>query len=967
MKKFLFVINFLFIGYFTFAQNGEKRSSLTENFELSQYAKLHPDKTERIFGNNIYSKTGLADSSFPFIERFTNPGTFLLFSNWADANVTRIGQSVMFDAFDRFGNVYPGNHYGQADSLTSQPIRLTVSSNLYLEFNYSGGSTWYDGDSLILQILDKNGKWKRIWYSSIYEVNKTITLPIDQTSIPLDSLDPTHIVFRFINLTNLYSGITEDFILNYFVFAHKLDLPAYDNMSVFSEDSFPSKVYWSQAKTKIAIGSQLGLPWCNPAVFDAFDENKKLYSNTAGTGFADTLASHYIDLSNFTSKDSVFLRFYYRAMPSSKPADSLFLEFKNSSGLWIRVKGFSGSPFNNFKLFSQYVNFTNFKSAFFQFRLINKTTYTLNDTSKWIVSGFNFGKKLSLPLIEDFSSSKIFPDPGYWKDKLVYINNHFPIDPPSFNVATFDGLDNRGNPYGFGRGYCDSLTTWPINLSGYTVADSIYLSFFIEPKGLGEKPSSNDSFIVEMRNSPYDPNAFTTVWGTVASKYPDTAFTQIFIKIDSSYLHDDFQFRFKNIGSLTGNLKHWNLDYIRLDRGRNKNDTSYTDDAISTAPQSLLKTYSSLPWGHYILNKALFDIDTQYFYLKNNSNNSHNTNYYRVIYDQQKSVVETYSNIINNFPAGQIYKAFVPKTNPLVTPSATVDTVLFTCKYSLKEATSVDNIPSNDTFVTQQIFSNYFAYDDGSAEAGYDVANRPGSVALGYNLPKADTLYGIALFFNQSAVNVSGRSFNFKVWKDIAQPPAQSGETLLKDIIGNPCEYPFSGPVYQNKINGFYYYKFHDPIAVDGKFYIGWQQSTIFELNIGLDQNYQVNGKYATNPMMYYKTTDVPQWQQTQLTGALMMRPIVGKWIDPPLAVKEYQHFENTILVFPNPASNMVNIQSNKAGIFSVELMDMTGRLILSEKTEGQLSLPSLQTGIYLLKITDEDQQSLVKKIIIQQ
>jgi len=976
MKKILFIY-FLSITIISYAQKGtEVKTALKGNFELSQYAKLHPDKIDKkLFNNHILGKMGYADSSFPFIERFTNLGNAVSNARWQDDKVSKIGQSCVFDSYDKSGNVYPGKNFGPADTLTSQPISINLvsSSNIYLEFNYSGGSVWTPGDSLVLLVLNDSGNWITLWSTKTFEVNKTVFMLIDPTALSLNS---SNIVFRYINYTNLFAGYTEDFILYNFIFAQKLNVPYYENMSTFSHDSFPSKQYWSQAKTNITYGSQFGLTWCNPAVFDAYDENQNVYNNSVGSGYADTLMSHYLDLSGYQLSDSVFLRFYCRAMPSSTTPDSLILQFRDNTGLWVNVKTIEGTPFNDFRAFYQYINLLKFRGSLFQFRLINKCKYISSSTLKWIVSGFNIGKRISLPIIDDFSTSKIYPNKDLWKDKLVYINNNFPINPPSFNVATFDGLDSKGNPYcnncfPLSHSYCDSLTSWPINLSKYSAADSIYLSFYIEPQGLGEMPNSSDSFIVEMRNTPYDQNSFVPVWGDIASNYSYNQFTQILVRVDSSYLHDDFQFRFKNIGSLTGNTDHWNLDYIKIDNGRNKFDTlptGFSDDAISMTPVSLLKPYSSMPWKHYIVNPTIFDVDTQYYTIKNNSNTSHNDNYYRNIYNQQSSLIDSSGNILNFFGAGKFSDVFVSRTNPLVATNPSLDTISFSCKYSVKQGTSTDNIPSNDTLIKQQIFSNYYAYDDGSAEAGYDIANYPGSVALGYALNGIpDTLYGIALFFNQSAFNVTDRPFDFMVWKNVALPPAQSKETIMSDVVGNPCIYPFSGPVYQNQINGFYYYQFHDPVAVSDTFYIGWQQSTVFELNVGLDQNFQINGVYGANPMMYYKTLDISQWQQTQLTGALMMRPIVGKWLNPPLAVNNIQHQQNDVLIYPNPAKDYITIQLSKIGLLDIELMDMAGRLILSEKIENKLSLPSLQTGMYLLKITDTEQHSIVKKIIIQQ
>src|SRR5690606_30440110 len=36
-----------------------------------------------------------------------------------------------------------------------------------------------------------------------------------------------------------------------------------------------------------------------------------------------------------------------------------------------------------------------------------------------------------------------------WEDDDVYVNNNFPLDPPTIGVATFDGLSRTGMPYNF--------------------------------------------------------------------------------------------------------------------------------------------------------------------------------------------------------------------------------------------------------------------------------------------------------------------------------------------------------------------------------------------------------------------------------------------------------------------------------------------------------------------------------------
>ena len=34
--------------------------------------------------------------------------------------------------------------------------------------------------------------------------------------------------------------------------------------------------------------------------------------------------------------------------------------------------------------------------------------------------------------------------------------------------------------------------------------------------------------------------------------------------VGPKYFYEDFQFRFRNIASLSGNNDHWNIDYVRL-------------------------------------------------------------------------------------------------------------------------------------------------------------------------------------------------------------------------------------------------------------------------------------------------------------------------------------------------------------------------------------------------------------------
>ena len=129
---------------------------------------------------------------------------------------------------------------------------------------------------------------------------------------------------------------------------------------------------------------------------------------------------------------------------------------------------------------------------------------------------------LTLPFFDDFSRYSLpTNDPGVmanwqrWTDTCAFINTGFPIAPPTIGVASLDGLRADGYPYNFADefsyGSADTLTSLPIDLSGLSAADQVFLSFFYEGGGLGNSPDAGDSLIVEFY-SPFGAGQWTQVW-----------------------------------------------------------------------------------------------------------------------------------------------------------------------------------------------------------------------------------------------------------------------------------------------------------------------------------------------------------------------------------------------------------------------------------------------------------------------
>ena len=76
--------------------------------------------------------------------------------------------------------------------------------------------------------------------------------------------------------------------------------------------------------------------------------------------------------------------------------------------------------------------------------------------------------------------------------------------------------------------------------------------------------------------------------------------------------------------------------------------------------------------------------------------------------------------------------------------------------------------------------------------------------------------------------------------------------------------------------------------------------------------------------------------------------------------------FSNSISIYPNPASNFINITSRNT-ILKVQIFDITGKKVSDFKNfkSNTLDVSSLTSGIYLMKIADNNNNNSTKKIII--
>ncbi len=607
---------------------------------------------------------------------------------------------------------------------------------------------------------------------------------------------------------------------------------------------------------------------------------------------------------------------------------------------------------------------------------------------------------LELPFFEDFSYKGPYPDSKLWADSSVFINSCYPEHPVSIGVATFDALDKYGkiyehaseNTYQF---VADHLTSHKIRLDSVfdptpkalNPADSIYISFYYQPQGSGFAPNDRDSLALQYLHTPAhyyinDDNDNDTVWvddkwvsvwnseGMSLSEFSNDTFPyfkRVMLPItDMVYFRDDFRFRFKNYSSFppeknptnfAGNRSIWNVDYIILDHGRTVADTFYYDLTFAKPAKSILRRYTAMPWSHYIANPNAHLKNNLEVSIKNLNNIEHNYTYRYNIKDEQGTIIRTYSggtwNIAPFYQAG--YQDYDPHANPIVLndplPTDPAEKRHFQITHAIKEGTTGDNNRRNDTIIYDQVFDNYFAYDNGIPNAGYILEGFEPQAALRYFLSHPDTIQGVKIFFNHTLDHQNNSPFHIMVWSSLdPEEIVYESEALM--------------PEYTDDINKFYSYFFDDDhIILPDTFYVGWKQTTNEVLNVGYDLNNSSGGN------LFYNTDG--QWHPSIFDGALMIRPIVGRESDETQITIPDRPQTLSITLYPNPVKgSYLNVKFDDNQIhnidnFYIQIFDMQGRILLNDKLQQTIPLYDYSNGMYIVRVFDNSSNYSVSERLI--
>ena len=584
------------------------------------------------------------------------------------------------------------------------------------------------------------------------------------------------------------------------------------------------------------------------------------------------------------------------------------------------------------------------------------------------------GATLDLPFCDDFSGVRgPRPDRSRWLEDDVYVNDALAVNAPSVGVASFDGLDEGGLPYGEGFGNLDQLTTTFIDLT--TAAGTVYVKFYLQLGGLGQAPERSDQFIVEGRDRDGEWVELIAVDGSRSST-PSTDFDFYALPLaDARFVHEEFQVRFRMTGNLAGGFDNWNLDYVRVEEG----DALATapDIALTLPPRALLTPYSAVPYSQFVGNEdALLTPEVQVG-LYNHFATSNNVTDSRVVVEDALGGTLLEAPLLGasqlNLPPGSTVATNTIAPAPFgdfVTAARAASREQLRrldVRYELDiddDQSSLPCVQTNDTARSVTVIDDYFAYDDGTAESALLPGGAGEELTVRYTASVQDTLRGIRMAFPRlGPLDADGQFINLRVYIGQLDDEPEYEEILVR---------PYFPAAVQDTLNALTTFGLFDAlgdpttlIIPAGDFYVGWQQVSDAgsPVPVGLDLAYDNADAIFTEFGRGWQA--IPE-VLPQLRGSLMVHPVFSD--------EELQNsspapaaFAKTLRVFPNPTGGDLTLDLEGVDLGAgarYTLRDAAGRVVQAGTAVRALSL-DVARGLYTLTVTTDAGERLRARVSV--
>ena len=594
---------------------------------------------------------------------------------------------------------------------------------------------------------------------------------------------------------------------------------------------------------------------------------------------------------------------------------------------------------------------------------------------------------ISLPFFDDFTRPlEGIPGPPMWKASGgAFVSNRLARLPLTRGAATLDGLRANGQSYSgqitSPNDALDSLTSQPIDLSSLGTSDQVYLSFAWQAGSVVSVPGSGTP------SNPVRLELFVkTNTGAWESKWfynalrQRTSFRQQVIDLNQTkYLHGSFQLMFVASGNTSDNSDNFSVDYVLLDRGRTRGltDTTFTDVATSaglagglptSGLRSPLRRFTAMPvWQYNAASPPTSELNPR---LGVNVSNLSGT-----ASPLSVDVLGTVRDLITGTNLGPWLQpqpspvvSGTSRQSPIVGSAATqplpVSATPKRLRYTLA-LNSRETIPrtlANDTIFRDLELTNYYAYDDGSAENITNLLPYPNgpqsAFAYRFDLNQPDYVRGLRLVPVFTASDAGSRQVTISVWGDKSGRPDET-KVLGTKTYTIPAAYPTAWQYFQ--------IDFDQPVPVSGAFYVGFSQPSAGRtLHYGLDLN------STFPPSHFFRRDNAGVWDTANFQpsglvqrGALMMRPVMTNNVttaSTPAAEAA------AFALYPNPTHGEVRVAG--PAFARAVVLDAVGRVVwlqpAAQAGQPLLALPPLPPGLYFVRLTLADGRTLTQRLLLE-
>lgn len=702
-----------------------------------------------------------------------------------------------------------------------------------------------------------------------------------------------------------------------------ITLPFFDDFS--STSPYPNTQRWVDSNVYINDCFAIKPPSVGVATFDALNKYGRLHESASSSVFyADTLTSRPIALAGLNTvsnkpSDSLAFSFYYQrgslgyVQNIPDESDSLLLEMyfpAQTKGVYINEISSQGIEIYN--------------SSFSAIDIADIVIIVGTDSARYSFSVGGLLQDSLSPYYHQFIES----------EQLSHQTVAFaPHTGDTVFIYHPDGL------------YSDSVV--------YSNSAPLYNSY-------GRTKDGASTFSEFSQPTMGDPNgAWQEVWsigGNKSQPIDNDKFTyhRIFFS-DAKQIVNGFRFRFINTASLSNDPSHArNSDFFHIDQvyidSRKGDFVDYPDVAFSKPLIPFLRDYVAVPYTHLGARGSLSNLSTFFFETSNFATKEEEVTY-------GMSIQKLYGD--NTIESKSMYTARLPSAhniqdtlnfynylNPFdiyLEDKNSRSEASFEVKYFFNHNNLPEHAPYrwNDTLRFIQNFDNYYAYDDGSSEAGYGVRGENSmAVSQKFKIYQKDTIRAVSMLFNQtlSDPDMTAKRFFLAIWKDNGGKP---GDLIYKSPTIVSVNRSLSG---FNSFQTMYI----DPAGIvaktpelvaEGEIHIGWMQTVDYEMSIGVDLN------RTTASKVYYRFGD--KWILSQFKNPLMIRPHVGSYsilsdsvIDP----------KPSCVFSPNPAKDIIYFDCLAAD--NLNVYSISGVLVsVLPIYDGKADVSSLVSGTYLIQI----------------